>query len=295
MEQAIHANKHIKLNTVNLKNHPVLNEKWLQDVIADEPSILKLGDVVLKDRERLHPDAGRLDLLLQDVDGYGRYEVEIQLGSTDESHIIRTIEYWDVERRRYPQYDHTAVIVAEDITSRFLNVISLFNGFIPIIALQLSAIELPNGIGLQFTKVLDTVRLGYVDEDEDTAEPADRNYWEQKRGTPKTVKLVDQIQEIVNEFSPTCLQTYNKHYIGFSVDGKPFNFAVCKPQRNAMKIELKISQDEEIDTQLDNSDIDILDYDTRRGRYRLKLKDQDIKNNRELLKQLLEKAYQRRA
>lgn len=58
-------------------------------------------------------------------DTNGRYEVEVQLGSTDESHIIRTIEYWDIERKRYPQYDHTAVIVAEDITSRCLNVISL--------------------------------------------------------------------------------------------------------------------------------------------------------------------------
>jgi hypothetical protein len=63
---------------------------------------------------------GRLDLLLQDVDTNRRYEVEIQLGKTDESHIIRTIEYWDIERKRYPQYDHCAVIIAEDITSRFL-------------------------------------------------------------------------------------------------------------------------------------------------------------------------------
>ena len=30
-------------------------------------------------------------------------------------------EYWDIERRRYPQYDHCAVLIAEDITSRFLN------------------------------------------------------------------------------------------------------------------------------------------------------------------------------
>ena len=70
------------------------------------------------------------DLLLQDADSNRRYEVEVQLGATDESHIIRTIEYWDIERRRYPQYEHTAVIVAEDITSRFLNIISLFNGMI---------------------------------------------------------------------------------------------------------------------------------------------------------------------
>ena len=109
--------KHIKLKTINLKNHPQLNERWLQDIIANEPSILGIGDVILKDKERTHIRAGRLDLLLQDADGYGRYEVEIQLGGTDESHIIRTIEYWDIERKKYPQYEHTAVIIAEDIPS----------------------------------------------------------------------------------------------------------------------------------------------------------------------------------
>ena len=89
--------KHVKLKTINLKNHSQLNEKWLQDIIADDPSVLGIGDVVLKDKERIHAGAGRLDLLLQDSDGHGRYEVEIQLGATDESHIIRTIEYWDIE------------------------------------------------------------------------------------------------------------------------------------------------------------------------------------------------------
>ena len=52
-----------------------------------------------------------------------------------------TIEYWDLERKRYPQYEHTAVIVAEDITSRFLNVIQLFNGAIPLIALKMTAYD----------------------------------------------------------------------------------------------------------------------------------------------------------
>ena len=97
----------------------------------------RLGDVILKDKERLQPRAGRLDLLLQAADANRRYEVEVQLGATDESHLIRTIEYWDIERKRYPQYEHTAVIVAEDITSRFLNVIGLFNGQIPLVALQM--------------------------------------------------------------------------------------------------------------------------------------------------------------
>src|SRR5688572_19501298 len=113
-----------KFETVSIKHHPELDEKWVQARIAEDPSILGLGDVVLRDKERPQPRAGRLDLLLQEAESNRRYEVEVQLGPSDESHIIRTIEYWDIERRRYPQYEHTAVIIAEDITSRFLNVIS---------------------------------------------------------------------------------------------------------------------------------------------------------------------------
>lgn len=73
----------------------------MQDIIANDPAILGLGELVLRDRERIQTRAGRLDLLLQDPDSYKRYEVELQLGSTDEAHIIRCIEYWDIERKRY--------------------------------------------------------------------------------------------------------------------------------------------------------------------------------------------------
>ncbi len=103
-------------------------------------------------------------MLLQEAESNRRYEVEVQLGPTDESHIIRTIEYWDIERRRFPQYEHTAVIVAEDITSRFLNVISLFNGMIPLVAIQMKALRAANSIGLVFTTVVDQMALGLVDE-----------------------------------------------------------------------------------------------------------------------------------
>ena len=286
--------KHVKLKTINLKNHPLLNEKWLQDVIADDPSVLGVGDVVIKDKERIHQGAGRLDLLLQDSDGHGRYEVEIQLGATDESHIIRTIEYWDIEKRKYPQYDHTAVIIAEDITSRFLNVVSLFNGFIPIMAIQVKAIETTDGVGLQFTKVLDTVRLGYLDEDEATAEPTDRSYWETKKATKKTVALVDKILEMSRSFSPTSQLNYNKHYIGFIIDGRSLNFAVSKPQKNGIRLEIKLPQTEEIDQKISDSDIDILDYEKRWGSYRLKLTDKDVENKSEVLTSLLKEAYELR-
>jgi predicted transport protein len=286
--------KHTKLKTVSLKGHPQITEKWLQNVISEDPSIIGIGDVVVKDKERNQAGAGRLDLLLQDADGHGRYEVEIQLGSTDESHIIRTIEYWDIERRKYPQYDHTAIIVAENITSRFLNVISLFNGFIPIMAIQVTAIETPEGLGLQFTRVLDTIKLGYLDEDEETAEPTDRSYWETKRGTKKTVSFADRILEMTKSFAASAELNYNKHYIGFTIEGRPLNFAVCRPQKNGMRLDIKIPQDEEVDQLMADSDIDVLEYEKRWGAYRLKLTEKDIKSKEDVLVGLLHKAYERR-
>src|SRR5882724_5560758 len=170
----------LKLEVVSLKNSDTLTQKWVQDQIAHDPTILGLGELVLKDKERIQPHAGRLDLLLQDVDTLKRYEVEIQLGSTDEGHIIRTIEYWDIERKRYPQYEHAAVIVAEEITSRFLNVIQLFNGAIPLIALKMTAYKVGEQTALTFVKVLDELTYGLVGPDEPVPEATNRQDWEYK-------------------------------------------------------------------------------------------------------------------
>lgn len=127
MSQAVAASpaKHYKeAKRISLKNHPTINEKWIQDLIAGQPAILGLGDDLKRiGKEVILPSGGRLDLLFASGDDQ-RYEVEVQLGATDPSHIIRTIEYWDLERSRYPEREHVAVLVAEDITSRFLNVVS---------------------------------------------------------------------------------------------------------------------------------------------------------------------------
>lgn len=153
----------LKPAPISLKSITDFNEAKLKEIIVDDPSILGLGNLKVKNIEKIQPGAGRLDLLLYDPDDEEvRYEVELQLGKTDESHIIRCSEYWDIERKRYPTYDHTAVLVAEDVTSRFLNVISLFNGSIPLIALRLTALQIDDKIVLSFTKVLDKA----VQEDE---------------------------------------------------------------------------------------------------------------------------------
>lgn len=285
---------YVKPEKVWLKEHPILNERWVQQIIAEDPSILGLGDLVLKDKERIQPRAGRLDLLLQDAETNRRYEVEVQLGKTDESHIIRTIEYWDIERKRYPQYDHCAVIVAEDITSRFLNVVSLFNGFIPLIVVQMNAIKIGDQVSLVFTTVLDELPLGLVDEDEEIQEVTDRAYWE-RRGTKATVGMADELLEIIKAFDSELELKYNKFYIGLAKNGQPNNFVVFRPQKNSLRLEPRLKREDEMEERLEAAGLDVMDYDKKWGRYRIRLSKGDIKKHSEFLTNLLRSAYENAA
>lgn len=222
---------YIKHERISLKEHPEFNEAWLQKKIAEDSTILGLGELVVLERERRQERAGRLDLLLADPDENRRYEVELQLGSTDETHIIRCIEYWDIERRRYPQYDHCAVLVAEDITSRFLNVLALFNGAIPMIAIQLNALQVGEGIVLDFVKVMDRFALRRDDEQEAQAAPANRSYWD-NRADPSTVKIADECLAIVNEKASKQAQlNYNRYYIGLQTGNRSTNFVHFRPKK----------------------------------------------------------------
>ncbi|MDD3862020.1 MAG: DUF5655 domain-containing protein [Candidatus Gracilibacteria bacterium] len=282
--------KIIEPEKILLKDNSEISEKIIQEKIASDPSILGLGDLILKDKERIQPRAGRLDLLLQDSETKRRYEVEVQLGKTDESHIIRTIEYWDLERKRYPQYDHCAVIVAEDITTRFHNIISLFNGNIPIIAIQMNAYKFGDDIALIFTTVLDELTLG-VDEEEEEKEVTDRNYWI-SRGSESTVEFADKLLEIINEFVEGYSLKYNKFYIGLAKDGQPNNFAVFRPRKTTLSIEIKLPFSEDIQNLIEENELDDMGYLKRWGVFRIRLNKEDMNKKKDILKALLEKAYE---
>jgi len=279
----------MKLESISLKRTG-LNEKWVQDQIADDPSILGLGDLVLKDKERLQPNAGRLDLLLQNPDSLKRYEVEVQLGATDESHIIRTIEYRDIEKKRYPQYEHAAVIVADEITARFLNVIQLFNGAIPLIALKMTAYKVGDQHALTFVKVLDELTYGFVDEDEPTAEPTDRTFWESHRGTKATLTATDGLLQLVKQVEPKAALKYNKHYIGLEVDGSPLNFVTFMPRKAHVIMTIRLPQTKEVDDQLDEAGLDTLTYESQWRQYRLRLESSVDDKQRETLLKLIRQA-----
>ena len=276
----------IKMEKLSLKNNPNITEDMIQNYIFNDPSALGLGELMPIKREKIQSSGGRLDLLLEDSDGT-RYEVEVQLGATDPSHIIRTIEYWDLEKKRYPQYDHCAVIVAEEITGRFMNVISLFNGAIPLIALQMSAYKSGDDICLTFTKVIDRVTLGT--DEEEQYEVTDRSYWE-KRSTPQILKSMDETFECLKELIPNYELKYNKFYIGLAKNNIAKNFIFFKPKKNFLYLCVKGSENTSLIEQIENAGLDI-SYHAKWREYYIKLKSaKDYKNNKDIIDELVKES-----
>lgn len=280
--------KYVKPEVINLRNSAEYNEKWLQARIEEDPAILGLGDLDFRDTEKILIGGGRLDTILYDPEYQKRYEVEIQLGKTDESHIIRTIEYWDIERKKNPQYEHCAVIVAEDITSRFLNVISLFNGFIPLIAIQVKAIKVGDSISLFFTKVLDENKFDLLETDS-IPEPTDKGYWERK-ATKESLRLAEKIMTSLDDYTAEYSLKFNKHYIGLAKNNIANNFISMVPRKSVVLLHIKLEKTDETDAILDESDLDVLAYDKQWGQYRLRLKDNDLNSSLGVIKDLVGRA-----
>jgi hypothetical protein len=131
------------------------DEYWLQDLIYENPSILGLGDLIPVSKEKKQSTGGKLDILLKNPLDSSMYEIEVMLGETDPSHIIRTIEYWDIEKRRYPQRQHFPVLIAERFNKRYFNVIQILSLNVPMIAIQADLLEVGSQKIINFTKILD--------------------------------------------------------------------------------------------------------------------------------------------
>jgi hypothetical protein len=258
-----------------------LDEVWLQDQIAHDTSLLGLGELELLKREKPQPSGGRIDFLMADPEGETRYEIEVMLGETDASHIIRTIEYWDMERQRYPTLDHRAIIVAEEITARFFNVIRLLNRAVPIIAIQLSAFRIGDEIVFHFTRVLDTYEFG-AEPEEEIAEQVDLPYW-QKKTKPESLAVVNAIRELTPTDKGEPRITYNKHHIALGTSG--YNFCWFNPRKTMshshMDIKVGAEKRPEIIQKLEEAGIEAENH--RVGSIRLHLSTKDIQENHDLM------------
>ena len=155
----------------------------------------------------------------------------------------------------------------------------------------MNAIKVKDYIILNFTTVLDELTLGLVEEDEDIREVVDRAYWE-NRGTKTTLGMADRVLELIRGFAPQFEPKYNKFYIGLAENGRPNNFASFRPQKNHLRLEIRLKQTEEVGTEMEESGLEVINYDKRHGTYRLRLAGKEIEKQEEILRKLLVSAFE---
>ena len=85
----------------------------------------------------------------------------------------------------------------------------------------------------------------------------------------------------------------DKRYIGLTKDGRTNNFVLCIPKKGHCTLDLRLPQTEALDSRLEEAGLDLLDYSTRRGRYRIRLREDSLKQHKDLITELFNAAYQR--
>jgi hypothetical protein len=125
-------------------------EQWLVDRINENPAVLGLGDLDLK---RASWRSRQISLLLKSPAESVLFVVELRLGPTDERHVIRVVERWSTERKRQRLNRCSAVLVAEEIAPRYVNILELISRAVPLLALEMEPSAGTEDTALRFRPV----------------------------------------------------------------------------------------------------------------------------------------------
>jgi len=266
---------------IRLKDRPDLGEEWIKDKLAADPSMLQLGALTLEDRERQQPGAGRLDLLFRDFKFSKAYEVEVQLGRLNASHVLRAIEYWEVERAHYPNEDHCVVLIAEDVTgSRFLSAVRILAEYIPLIVLEARALQLNDKVTLELTKISLTRSFVPVEEEQVKVTPP---------GSAERLVL-----EIVDTFAPGVSINRTKSYLGLRKNPGGKYFAVLRSRSTGVQLDLLLERSSRLEEELEEEGLTLRwTHRRRRDSYRVTLTEEELQDNYVLIRRLLLESYEK--
>ncbi len=125
-------------------------EQSLVERINEDPTVLALGDLDLK---RASWRSRQISLLLESHAESVLFVVELQLGPTDDRHVIRVVERWLAERKRQTTSRCSAVLVAEEIAPRYMNILELISRAVPLMVLEMEPSAGTEGTPLRFRHV----------------------------------------------------------------------------------------------------------------------------------------------
>jgi len=103
--------------------------------------------------------------------------------------------------------------------------------------------------------------------------------------------MTDDLATMVKEIAPDLSLKYNKFYIGLAKNGQPSNFVIFRPKRDWMRLEPRLDRTDEVQAKIEEAGLDVMEYDSRWGRYRIRLAKGDVKKHETLLRDILKRAY----
>ena len=215
------------------------------------------------------------------------YEIEVMLGETDPSHIIRAIEYWDNEKRRFPQRQHYCILIAESFDRRYFNVIQILSLNVPMIAIQADLLEINGEHILNFSKILD---INVEPEgDEETTAVTEITWSEKAKWTLKTAR---KLLEIISEKAKNISLNFTQSYISIMIDGRnTYLFDKRTNPNSVLWFNVKDEEKQEAIKNLLNSNNIVFNFNNKYKDFSLTIEEKFISKNKEILMQLHDLRY----
>lgn len=104
--------------------------------------------------------------------------------------------------------------------------------------------------------------------------------------------LADELLKLVRPLDATLELKFNKFYIGLARGGQPDNFVIFRPKKDWIRIEPRLKRSDATQERLESSGLDVMDYDERWGRHRIRVSSGDISKHQMLLSELFKESYE---
>lgn len=104
--------------------------------------------------------------------------------------------------------------------------------------------------------------------------------------------MTDEVLGIIKTFAPELELKYNKFYIGLAKDDQPNNFVIFRPKKDWLRMEVRLERSEETQKQLEEAGLDLMTYDNRWGRYKIRLEKGDILKHLDFITKFLKRAFE---
>ena len=103
--------------------------------------------------------------------------------------------------------------------------------------------------------------------------------------------MADAILEIVKRLNPDLELKYNRFYIGLAKNGAPNNLVIFRPKKTFIRFEPRLERSDSTLQQLETAGLDVMDYDERSGRYRIRLTPENLENHSAVIESVITDSF----